>query len=108
MKKSTKAVLFSVLVFPGTGHFLVEEFQRGFLWLSAAGILLFIYCRYAWNTAQKIVSNVDINAGLDINQLMAQANATTAQSSNGWMTLVGWLLVVIWIVAAVDVYRLAK
>ena len=108
MKKSTKAVLFSVLSFPGTGHFLIAKSQRGVIWFSSAAIFLFIYLRHAFNTAQQIANSVGMSLGIDIQQLMFKANETAAQSTNGWMTLVFWLLVVIWIVAAVDVYRLAK
>ncbi len=109
MKKSTKAVLFSLLVFPGTGHFLVEEFQRGLIWLSSAGILTFIITRNAINTAQKTVASLDLSGGLDLNQLMTTANQAAVQSGgDGWMNAMSWALGIIWIVAAVDVYRLAK
>lgn len=108
MKKSTKVVLFSLLVFPGSGHFLIDYWQRGIVWISSAGLLLYLLTRTAVTTAQQTLASLDLTGGMDINQLMATANQTAAQNSSGWMSTASWGLGIIWIAAAIDAYQLAR
>ena len=55
MKKTIKAVLFSLLIFPGAGHFLVRKWIWGLLFmavsLASAGILV----NYGFNKANDIM-----------------------------------------------------
>lgn len=109
MKKTTKAVLWSVLIFPGIGHFISRSYARGLLWLGSAAALVGFLTVKAVRIAQTAVANLDIQAGVDTNQLLATANQITAQQDpNGWLSLLSWIVGLIWIIAAVDAYLLAK
>lgn len=109
MKNTTKAVLLSLLIFPGLGHLTSRAFARGLLWFGSAAALTGFLTYKAVHIIQTIAARLDVSAGLDINQLLAIANQVTAQNDpNGWLNIMSWMVGLIWIAAAVDAYYLAK
>ncbi|NDV63478.1 hypothetical protein G0Q06_13515 [Puniceicoccales bacterium CK1056] len=58
MKKSTKVVLFSLLVFPGTGHFLLRLWSWGILFMVGTLIPVIFVVKYAYNRANSIMDRI--------------------------------------------------
>jgi hypothetical protein len=58
MKKSTKVVLFSLLVFPGAGHFLLRKWKWGLFFLIATFAPVCYVVIYAYNRAQSIMDRI--------------------------------------------------
>jgi hypothetical protein len=109
MKKTTKAVLLSLLIFPGLGHLISKAFARGLLWFCSAAAVIGVLTVKAMHIAQTIAASLNVSTGLDINQLLDTANQITAQHNpNGLLNVMSWMMGLIWIAAAVDAYRLAK
>ena len=109
MKKSVEAALYSGLLFPGTGHFILKKFKRGLIFFtpSLAGLLYLV--NDAINKASSIAEQIiQGDVSLDPDSL---ANLISAQSSHSellLMQLLTWILGIIWGVGIIDAYRLGK
>lgn len=109
MKKSTKAILLSALVFPGTGHFFLKKYIPGIILgsVSFAGIYYLISksVERALEIAEKIQNGdtqIDIAA---ITELVSkQPMGTDAQLLN----IATVALFICWIVGIVDSYRVGS
>jgi hypothetical protein len=106
MKKTTKAVLWSGLVFPGAGHFFLKQNQRGmFLFIPAlVSACLYFYGRYVqvayiWD---KISSGVVSPDTAGVTALLG----TVPQFPIADMAF--WVLVACWVLGMVDAYLLAR
>ena len=58
MKLSTKAALYSSIVFPGSGYFIVKEKIRGYIACSISFACLVIYIIEAFHKAQIIAHKI--------------------------------------------------
>ena len=108
MKKTTKAVLLSVLVFPGAGHVYLKKYLPACGFIGAFAFLLSIVVsalvEQTEKISQRIVSGdlpLDINA---ISQALAEQSANSGQQTS----FTGYALLFIWLFSALDAYRLAK
>lgn len=109
MKKSVEAALYSGLLFPGSGHFILKRVQRGLIFFipSFAGLLYLVNdaINKASNIADQIIQG---SVSLDPNSL---SNLITAQSSDAEllaMQVLTWTLGIIWVAGIIDAYRLGK
>ncbi len=101
MKKSTKAALFSGLVFPGAGQIFLGRRRRGWAFIVAV-ILIFAY----------VVIHITMRAYREIAAAAARGDAidmpaiqkTVAANSDTAATVAFGLLVVIWIAAVLDAF----
>ena len=109
MKKSTKAVLFSALVSPGAGYFVLGARKRGLAALIASAILIGVVVidsnHKAKAIAQKIV-NGDIT--LDIATIREQIATAPGMFSERTIEVAVALLLTLWVVGIVDAYRLGR
>jgi len=108
MKPSTKGLLLSLLVFPGTGHFLLRRYRRGTLFAVATLGVLAVLVNEALTRARAISDRI-LNG-----EVALQANAIAAaiaQSAGGDQRLIDgatYVLFGLWLVAAVDAYRVGR
>ncbi len=58
MKNSVKAALFSALVFPGTGHFIIKRYLRGLVFFLPSLLSLLYLLRYSVNKAYAIAEQI--------------------------------------------------
>ncbi len=109
MKKSLKAALFSALVFPGSGHFLLKKHLQGAVLAGITILCVWVLASTALEMAQDI--SLKIQSGeipLDVTRIMdevsKQASAGDAQAAN----ITTYLLLICWLVGIVDSYRLGR
>lgn len=62
MKRSTKAVLLSALVFPGSGHFYLKRWAEGILLSTVAAVALYLITSVVWQTAMEIAGQIQSGA----------------------------------------------
>lgn len=109
MKKSTKAVLLSALIFPGTGHLYLQKYISGTVLFGTAlaGV------GYSVSRTVEIISRVlgEIQNGAVPLDAAAIAELVSRQSTGPQVQLLNIataVLAVCWLVGAVDSYRLGR
>jgi hypothetical protein len=109
MKNSIKGALFSGLVFPGLGQFVLKRHQRGTVIVLTVLISLSILIVKIAGAALAIVSQIEMEGGLvDISEISSEATQLSTTSTE--LTL-NFLLVVIlscWVFSTIDAYRIGK
>ncbi|MDB6062726.1 MAG: hypothetical protein JWM78_2829 [Verrucomicrobiaceae bacterium] len=109
MKKSTQAVLLSVLAFPGCGHLVLRHFRAAVallvISLAALAIIINAAMQQATVVANKILANeipLDPDA---ITQAIAEATRSGDSIS---VTVATWVLFIVWVIGVADAYRIGK
>jgi len=107
MKRSTKAALLSGLVFPGIGHMVLKQYQRGSVLVLSALIAVSVIVTAAIKRALIVVDH--INSG----EIPIETRAITeaiANSASGADSLIVNVSVIIlgacWLIGIIDSYRL--
>lgn len=107
MKKSTVAVLLSLLVFPGAGHVYLKQRLRGLAFLVPALLAALYVLNQAMDEANKIVGQLVAGSStLDPAALAAQLE----QSSGNTLlsNLASAVMLICWLGSAVDAWLLAR
>ncbi len=107
MKNSTKAVLLSLLVFPGAGHLYLKRGMRGLAFLAPALLAVLYIFNQAVDEANKIVGQLTSGAM----PLDPAAMAAQIEQSGGNTTLANVasaVMLICWIGSAVDAWWLAN
>jgi hypothetical protein len=109
MKTSYKAVLYSALIFPGSGHFLLRRYLPGCLFAGTGFACLVVLVARAVDAAQKVSDQILMGEiPLDIARIQ-EAVVTQAAAAESQTTAVAtWLLVACWVIAAIDAWRLGR
>ncbi|MBC3766159.1 hypothetical protein [Neptunicella marina] len=106
MKPKTKALLFSALLFPGTGHFVLKRPLAGSGIVFAALLLIHQLASDVMTQAQLIAD--DIMAGRVAPTIEGITIAMESQPVDPLMPLWSALLLVVWIGAMLDVLRISR
>lgn len=109
MNKSLKALLFSVLIYPGSGHLFLKKYVPGVSLIGAFTIPLLMVIIDIVEKANQIVARIEsgdipLTNGA-ISDAVSQLMAGEAGQSIDLNIIV---MAAIWIVAAADAYRLGK
>lgn len=106
MKKSTKAVLWSGLAFPGTGHFFLKHYLRGMILFIPAliSISLYTYGRYV----QVMFVWDRIESGAVAPDPIAIATLLDNVPQAPVAEIAFWVFVVAWGLGMVDAYLLGR
>ncbi|WP_426194146.1 hypothetical protein [Massilia sp. DWR3-1-1] len=106
MKKSTVAVLLSLLVFPGAGHVYLKRRLRGLAFLLPALLAAAYVVNQAVDEANKIVAQVLAGSGaLDPAALAAQIEQSSGNTTLA--NLASAVMIVCWLGSALDAWLLA-
>jgi hypothetical protein len=109
MKQSHKAALFSALIFPGSGHFLLKRYSTGILLactaLGCLGVLVNRALVIAQTITDKILSG---EIPLDGDHLSAAISAQSAANDSPATSIATWLLVAVWVLGSIDAWRLGR
>ncbi len=104
MNKSTKAVLLSVLVFPGAGHFFLKKRVAGAILACASFTALYFIISNMIEMAMQIVEKIqrgEVAPDAAITELLSrQAVGNESQLDAAWA-----VLIVCWVIALADSYR---
>ena len=109
MKLAYKALLYSALIYPGSGHFLLKRYAMGALYATIATVCLWVLLARAMEVALSIserIANGEIP--LDIAQIRAEISFQALADGSPMISVATWLLVGCWIVASVDAFRLGR
>jgi TM2 domain-containing membrane protein YozV len=104
MKRSTKAVLLSALVFPGAGHFYLKRWALGILLSAAAAIALYLIVSVTWHTAMEIASQIQSGAVADDVATIAALTEQHLQANEGKTNLATLVLGTSWIIGIIGSY----
>lgn len=107
MKQSYKAALFSLLLYPGSGHLLLKRYPMGLLITGTAtaclGALVFSAISIAQTISDKIING---ELALDSAHISAEISMQTAADGSAMTTIATWLLVFCWLAGSADAFRL--
>jgi len=105
VKRSTKAVLLSGLVFPGIGHMYLKRYVHGIILSVGAASAVYFIVSVVVNTAHEVVEKIQSGGvPLDlgtITDLVSQQSSLSEQSTNIAMIA----LVACWVIGIADSYR---
>lgn len=109
MKKSTKAVLWSALVFPGSGHLYLKRYFVGLVLIGASLAALLYVVDKSMESAYQIVGQ--IQNGSVAPDAASISDMITQQSSGPdgmLLDIVNYLLIIFWIIGIIDSYRIGR
>ena len=109
MRKTIKAVLFSGLVFPGTGHFSLKKYRRGLIFFVPALVSILLLARYTLNKAYDIANQLEQGqVPFDPVAISNLAIAPPAATDVFLLNAAAWIFIACWVVGMIDSYRLGK
>ncbi len=109
MKLSHQAALYSAMVFPGAGYFVVKEKPRGWIALTITLICLGVIIKDASFKAQIIAEKI-VNGMMpfDVAIIRDQILHTPGFFSETVIWMVSSIIVVVWLVGLIDSFRIGK
>ena len=113
MKLPSKAVIYSLFIFPGAGYFIIKKKLQAYLSLSVTLVCLSLILYDANHKAQiiaKALSDEIIkgNFELDILTIMEKIQSTQGFFSEQVINIITATIICVWIIGVVDVYRIAR
>ena len=109
MKKTTKTVLLSALVFPGIGHVYLKKYLPAGVLASIALVSLYYLVTKSIEIALRITEKIESGevpldaAGLS-EFIATQMTAMESQAQNTATAV----LIIVWVVGIIDSYRIAR
>ncbi|OEZ65901.1 hypothetical protein JAB5_30490 [Janthinobacterium sp. HH103] len=104
LSKRHLALLLSALVFPGSGHFVLQRKARGCLFLVPALVALAIIVRQIMARLDQVMAQIDSGAlPLDVQLIMEKVEALSANDGPA-MTVAVCVLVACWIGSLIDTF----
>jgi uncharacterized membrane protein len=104
MRRSTKAMLLSGLVFPGVGHLYLKRWIEGVVLAGAAGCALGYIVSIAVSTALDIVGQIETGIVPADPNVISELVTQQLQGSSGATSLATIVLTVSWVTGIVGSY----
>lgn len=95
MRNTIKALLFSLLLFPGTGHFVLGKVRRGMIYFVPALAWMLYLMKIIMDQAEVLAE-----------QMLSGANPQISETAA--MSTISWMLAAIWLFAAIDAFYLGR
>jgi hypothetical protein len=105
MKTSTKAILLSLLLCPGAGHFVARRPGRGCAFIAIVALALVVVMRQVMQQVHVIADEIQSGA-IPLDPLAILDAVHRASFDQAQMGV--YVLVACWVVAAIDAYRCAR
>ena len=106
MRKSIKAMLFSALVFPGSGHFILRKRVRGALLAVISIACLYVLVATALEIAKQISDEIlSGQIPLDSARITDEIVARSAGGDSLAVSISTYLLLACWLLGIVDSFR---
>ena len=109
MRRTTKSVLLSALVFPGSGHFFLKQYLRGaaLMVLATAGLALIV--AKAVQEAMDVVEKFQYGQVPLDPQALSKLLAKSASGADGLvLDIATYGIGLCWLIGIVDSYRIGK
>lgn len=107
MKKSTVAVLLSLLVFPGAGHVYLKRRTRGLAFLLPALLAVAYVLNQAAEEANKIVGQLTSGA-MPLDPAAMAAQIEQSSGNTVLANVASAVMLICWIGSALDAWLLAR
>lgn len=108
MKRSTKAALFSALIFPGVGHIYLKTYMAGVLLASVSFVAIYYLISKAVERAFEISEKIQSG---DVKLDIAAITELVSQQSNGTdiqlLNISTTAVIICWLIGIIDSYRVA-
>lgn len=107
MKMSTKAALFSALIFPGAGHLLLRSYLRAGVLIVSSSIALYVIVSIAVRQALTVVDRImsgEVPPDVDSISTLLAASSNSADTRTANLALLA--LGLVWLIGLVDAWRL--
>ena len=109
MKKSTKAVLLSALVFPGAGHFFLKKRISGAILAVASLAAFYLIVSNMLERAQQIVDKILSGEVNPDEAAIAELLSRQPVGSESQLLDIAWIVLIIsWSIGIVDSYRCGR
>ena len=109
MKRSTKAVLLSALVYPGAGHWYLARKWSALIFMLAATAALYVLLSGAWSQANLIAEQIlSGEVQPEIGALMEQMAEQGGINQSGRFTIATAWMGIVWFAAIIDAWRVGK
>jgi len=109
MKKPLKMALFSGLIFPGIGHFMLKKYMRAAFLFTSFAVTSYFYFTDAMSKAETILLKIQTGEiALDATAITQALENINTGFSQQQLSLLSYAMLCIWLVAVVDSYRAAK
>lgn len=107
MKTSTKAVLLSLLVFPGAGHLFLKRPWRGIAFLVPAMLGVIYIFNQAVEQANRIADQI-LSGKVPLDPVAMAAQIEQSSGNTVWANVASAVVLLCWIAAALDAWTLAR
>jgi hypothetical protein len=105
MKKTTKAVLFSLLIFPGAGHFLLRQWPWGLFYIAGTLSSSAILVNHGYNKAMDVMDRVlSGEVALEPEAIEALMNEKSSPEEELLLNAAQLLLLTCWLGSAAHSY----
>ena len=108
MSQSIKAALLSGLIFPGVGQLSLGYKKRGWLFVGASLVFLYLIISEIIQAAYSVVAEMQKNGVIDVETISNTTSAMVSFSDNSFLNVLLLLLIAGWVVSIIDAYRLGK
>lgn len=109
VRESVKAALWSIFIFPGSGHFYLKKPVTGTIMVSIAIVALLIVLIGVVERANQIADKIIRGeVPLDLSIITDMVSKQAAQSNSLALDFATYVLIAIWVIAAIDAYRLGR
>jgi hypothetical protein len=106
MKKATRAVLLSALVFPGAGHIGLDHYLRGSVLMLASLSAAFVIVKSAIQRATSLLQGLNGGETIDPGSITDMVMNTAGNSGGLAEKSAVSILVLCWLIGIIDSYRL--
>ncbi len=109
MKLSTKATLFSSIIFPGAGYFVLDRYKQGLAFIVAtlAGLGVIFYD--AWHKAQILAEKILLgDIAFDIAIIRERIALLPDTVDSKLLTAIYCAIILLWLIGIIDSYRTGR
>ncbi len=109
MKRFTKAVLLSALLYPGAGHWYLARKWTALLFMLAATAALYVLMSSAWSQSNLIAEQfLSGDTQLEVGALLCQMAEQSSLDPSNRSTIATVCLGVVWFAATLDTWRVGR
>jgi len=106
MKKSNKALLFSLLIYPGAGHVFLKKYVIGISLIGITSFSLFYIMSVAIEQALLVIEQIQYsNVPTDVSSISDIVKKQLSGMDNSLFNTARNSIIIFWLVGIVDSYR---
>ncbi|MFT4925239.1 MAG: hypothetical protein ACI8WB_001331 [Phenylobacterium sp.] len=109
MKKATKAVLWSALLYPGAGHFILKKYPACIVLVMCFSLPLFLVISEIVDKTNQLVARItNGEILLDVAAISKAVTQMTSSTEAEGLNVKIYIMIIVWIVAILDAYRIGR